>query len=40
MRAGLLVVWLQLNVSGFRLALARGWHGAPRQSILDLLKGG
>ena len=27
-RAGLLVVWLQLNVSGFRLVLARGWHEA------------
>jgi hypothetical protein len=26
-RAGLLVVWLQLNVSGFRPVLARGWHG-------------
>jgi hypothetical protein len=26
--AGLLVSWLQLNVSGFRLVLARGWHGA------------
>jgi hypothetical protein len=27
-RAGLLVIWLQLNVSGFRSVLARGWHGA------------
>jgi hypothetical protein len=27
-RAGLLIAWLQLNVSGFRLVLARGWHGA------------
>lgn len=27
-RAGLLIVWLQLNVSGFRFVLARGWHGA------------
>ena len=27
-RAGLLVVWLQLNVSGFRLVLARSWHEA------------
>ncbi len=26
-RAGLLIIWLQLNVSGFRLVLARGWHG-------------
>jgi hypothetical protein len=26
-RAGLLVVWLQRNVSGFRSVLARGWHG-------------
>jgi hypothetical protein len=26
-RAGLLVVWLQLNVSGFRPVLARMWHG-------------
>jgi len=25
-RAGLLIVWLQLNVSGFRPVLARGWH--------------
>jgi len=22
----LLIVWLQLDVSGFRLVLARGWH--------------
>ena len=28
-RAGLLVVWLQLSVPGFRPVLARGWH-APR----------
>jgi hypothetical protein len=28
MRASLLILWLQLNVSGFRLVLARGWHGA------------
>ena len=28
MRAGLLIVWLQLSVSGFRSVLARGWHGA------------
>jgi hypothetical protein len=27
-RAGLLIVWLHLNVSGFRLVLARGWHRA------------
>jgi hypothetical protein len=27
-RAGSLVVWLQLNVSGFRSVLAHGWHGA------------
>jgi hypothetical protein len=27
-RACLLVVWLPLNVSGFHLVLARGWHGA------------
>ena len=27
MSAGLLIIWLQLNVSGFRLVLARGWHG-------------
>jgi hypothetical protein len=26
-RAGLLIVWLQLNVPGFRRVLARGWHG-------------
>jgi hypothetical protein len=26
-RAGFLVVWLQLSVSGFRLVLARSWHG-------------
>jgi hypothetical protein len=26
-RARVLVVWLQLNVSGFRLVLARTWHG-------------
>jgi hypothetical protein len=25
-RAGLLIFWLQLNVSGFRPVLARGWH--------------
>ena len=25
---GLLVAWLPLDVSGFRLVLARGWHGA------------
>ena len=25
--AGLLIVWLQLNVYGFRPVLARGWHG-------------
>ena len=35
-RAGFLVVWLQLSVSGFRLVLARSWHGGqvgltPRQ---------
>ena len=29
-RAGLLVVWLQLNVSHFCLVLARGWHGYVR----------
>ena len=27
-RASLLNFWLQLNVSGFRPVLARGWHGA------------
>jgi len=27
-RAGLLIFWLQLNVSGFRPVLARGWHAA------------
>ena len=27
MTAGLLIAWLQLNVSGFRPVLARGWHG-------------
>jgi hypothetical protein len=27
-RVGLLNFWLQLNVSGFRPVLARGWHGA------------
>ena len=27
-RAGLLIFWLQLDVSGFRPVLARGWHGA------------
>jgi len=26
-RAGLLIVWLQLGVPGFRPVLARGWHG-------------
>ena len=26
MRAGLLIIWLHLNVSGLRLVLARGWH--------------
>jgi hypothetical protein len=26
-RAGFLVAWLQLNVSGFCSVLARGWHG-------------
>jgi len=26
-RGGLLIVWLQLNVSGFVVVLARGWHG-------------
>lgn len=26
-RAGLLIVWLSLDVFGFRLVLARGWHG-------------
>ena len=25
-RAGLIIVWLQLDASGFRLVLARGWH--------------
>ena len=30
--AGLLGVWLQLNVSGFRSVLARGWHGAASSS--------
>ena len=28
-RAGLLVVRVQLNVSGFHPVLARGWHGWP-----------
>ena len=27
-RGGLLIVWLQLDVSGFRPVLACGWHGA------------
>lgn len=27
-RAGLLIIWLQPNVSGFRPVLARDWHGA------------
>ena len=27
-KGGLLVVWLQLNVSGFRPVLARGWNEA------------
>ena len=27
-RAGLLIVCLQFNVSGFHPVLARGWHGA------------
>jgi hypothetical protein len=26
-RAGLLIGWLQLDVSGLRLVLACGWHG-------------
>jgi hypothetical protein len=33
-RAGSLIVWLQLNVSGFRPVLARGWHG-PRLSLVS-----
>src|SRR5262249_50688584 len=38
-RAGLLIVWLQLNVSGFRSVLARGWHGyAPRCGLLQGLQ--
>lgn len=28
MEAGFRIIWLQPNVSGFRLVLARGWHGA------------
>lgn len=35
LRAGLLVVWLQLNVPGFRPVLARGWHGAFRDATAD-----
>jgi hypothetical protein len=31
----LLVVWLQLNVSGFRSVLARGWHGPPLDAELS-----
>ena len=27
-RAGLLIVWLQLNVPGFRPVLTREWHAA------------
>ena len=27
-RGGLFVVWLSLDVFGFRPVLARGWHGA------------
>ena len=31
--AGFLIVWLRLDVCGFRSVLARGWHGAgPRRS--------
>ena len=34
-RAGFLVVWLPLDVGGYRLVLARGWHGARlRQGML------
>jgi hypothetical protein len=37
-KAGLLIVWLQLNVSGFRPVLACGWHGdAPRCELAALL---
>src|SRR5262249_34894221 len=35
-RAGSLVVWLRLNVSGFRPVLARGWHGAASSSRSQL----
>ena len=29
MSAGFLVIWLSSDVRGFRLVLARGWHGTP-----------
>jgi len=33
-RAGLLNFWLQLNVSGFRPVLARGWHGGAHPCLV------
>jgi hypothetical protein len=36
-RVGLLVVWLELNVSGFRPVLARSWHGWPSRSDPSLV---
>src|ERR1700733_1993365 len=37
MRAGFLVVWLPLDVCGFRLVLARRWHDRPGQSAWNWL---
>ncbi len=36
-RAGLLIAWLRLNVSGFRPVLARAWHGRSECGVLHLV---
>jgi hypothetical protein len=36
-KAGFLVVWLPLDVYGFRLVLARGWHDRLGQSVWELV---
>lgn len=35
--AGFLVAWLPASVYGFRLVLARAWHGLPGQRLLAIL---
>lgn len=34
----MLIVWLRLNISGFRPVLARGWHGYPLEPMIPSVR--